>query len=253
MTASVGGASTSATTAAVSIAIIRPASCPQPTGQLKGTTLGPIALGLTRTRARQMLPCFDVRSYHTDNFCLSGGWGIRVGYASTRLLRAPSGSHLAKLDGKIILALTGNPAYALRGVRQGTPLAAAARQLKLGKAIHWGLNDWYVVPAAAGNGVLKVRHRSTPTTIGRRLDGCNPGVLVANSCTLPRTEPGPASRRAGTALQSCSLRTLTEPAVECVGVTASGLTQQPDGRAWRWCSQMPAVIKPTIADVPAPA
>ena len=58
-----------------------------------------------------------------------------------------------------MLALTNNPAYALRGVRQGTPLAAAARQLKLGKAIHCGANDWYVVPAADGNGVLKVRHR----------------------------------------------------------------------------------------------
>jgi hypothetical protein len=29
---------------------------------------------------------FNVRSYHTDNFCLSIGWGIRVGYASSRLL-----------------------------------------------------------------------------------------------------------------------------------------------------------------------
>ena len=54
--------------------------------------------------------------------------------------------------------MTNNPAYALRGVRQGTPLAAAARQLKLGKAIHCGPNDWYVVPAATSNGVLKVRH-----------------------------------------------------------------------------------------------
>ena len=25
--------------------------------------------------------------------------------------------------------------------------------------IHSGANDWYIVPAAAGNGVLKVRHR----------------------------------------------------------------------------------------------
>ena len=160
VTASVGGASTSATATAVFIAIIRPPSCPPPTGQLKGATLGPITLGLTQTRARQMLPRFDVRSYHTDNFCLTGGRGIRVGYASTRLLGTPSTSRVAKLNGKIILALTNNPAYALRGVRQGTPLAAAARQLKLGKAIHSGANDWYVVPAAASNGVLKVRHRA---------------------------------------------------------------------------------------------
>jgi YVTN family beta-propeller protein len=158
VTASVGGASTSATAAVVFIAIIRPPSCPPPAGQLTGATLGPIALGLTQTRARRTLPRFDVRSYHTDNFCLSGGRGIRVGYASTRLLGTPSPSKRAKLNGKIILALTNNPAYALRGVRQGTPLAAAARQLKLGNAIRCGPNDWYIVPAATSNGVLKVRH-----------------------------------------------------------------------------------------------
>ncbi len=157
VTASVGGARTSATAAAVFIAIVRAASCPQPTGQLNRATLGPIALGLTRTRARQMLPRFDAHSDHADIFCLSGGWGIRVGYASTRLLGTPSTSQLAKLNGKIILELTGNPAYTLHSVRQGTPLAAAARQLKLGKAIHCGANDWYIVPGATSNGVLKVR------------------------------------------------------------------------------------------------
>ena len=158
VTASVGGASASATAAAVFIPIIRPASCPPPTGQLTGTTLGPITLGLTRTRARQMLPRYDVRSDHTDNFCFSGGWGIRVGYASARLPGGLSRAQLTKLNGTIILALTGNPAYTLHGVRQGTPLAAAARALKLGTAIHCGPNDWYVVPAATGNGVLKARH-----------------------------------------------------------------------------------------------
>ena len=91
VTASVGGASTSASAAAVFIAIIRPASCPRPTGQLKGTTLGPIALGLTRTRARQVLPRFDRRSDHTDNFCFSGRLGdprwLRLHQASGRTLR----------------------------------------------------------------------------------------------------------------------------------------------------------------------
>ena len=158
VTATIAGASTSATAAAVFIAIIRPASCPPPTGQLNGSALGPLTLGLTRTRARQMLPRYDIRSDHTDNFCFSGGWGIRAGYATPTVPGGLPATQLAKLNGTIIVALTGNPAYALHGVRQGTPLATAARKLKLSTPIHCGPNDWYIVPDAASNDVLKVRH-----------------------------------------------------------------------------------------------
>ena len=158
VTASEGTSSSSASNAAVLVPIVKVNTCPKPSGRLAGTTLGPISLGLTQAKARRMLPRFDVRSYHTDNFCLSGGQGIRVGYASTRLLGATSRSKLARLNGRIVLALTANPYYALHGVRQGTRLVTAARRLKLGKAIHLGPNDWYVVPGATSNGVLKVRH-----------------------------------------------------------------------------------------------
>jgi hypothetical protein len=102
-----------------------------------------------------MLPRFTVRSYHTDNFCLSGGKGIRVGYASARLLGTSS---TAKLTGTVVLALTANRFYTLGGVRPGARLATAARQLKLGKPIGSGGNDWYVIPGATSNGLLKVRH-----------------------------------------------------------------------------------------------
>jgi len=158
VTASEGTSSSSASSAAVLVPIVKVNACPKPSGRLVGTTLGPISLGVTQAKARRMLPRFDVRSYHTDNFCLSGGQGIRVGYASTRLLGATSRSKLARLNGRIVLALTANPYYALHGVRQGTRLVTAARRLKLGKAIHLGPNDWYVVPGATSNGVLKVRH-----------------------------------------------------------------------------------------------
>jgi hypothetical protein len=131
------------------------ASCADPTGQLNPTTLGAVTLDATRARTHQMLPRFTVRSYHSDNFCLSGGPGIRVGYASARLLGTSS---TAKLTGRVVLALTANRFYTLRGVRPGARLAIAAHQLKLAEPIHWGANDWYVISGATSNGLLKVRH-----------------------------------------------------------------------------------------------
>jgi hypothetical protein len=75
-----------------------------------------------------------------------------------KLLGTTARAKLAKVNGKIVLALTANPFHALNGVRKGTRLAIAARQLKLGKRLDWGANDWYVLPGATSNGVLKVRH-----------------------------------------------------------------------------------------------
>jgi hypothetical protein len=59
--------------------------------------------------------------------------------------------------GRIVIALTANPFYALDGARPGMRVAAVARRLKLGKRLHIGLNDWYIAPRPAANGVLKVR------------------------------------------------------------------------------------------------
>ena len=158
VTASDGTSSSSDTAAAVMVAVVHARACPQPTGRLNRATLGPISLGLTRGRARQMLPRFSVRSYHTDDFCLSSGQGIRVGYASAKLLGSMPQARLAKVDGKIVLALTANPYYNLNDVTPGTRLATATHRLKLGKVIQLGLNGWYVIPGASSNGVLKVRH-----------------------------------------------------------------------------------------------
>jgi 6-phosphogluconolactonase (cycloisomerase 2 family) len=133
------------------------AHCADPTGQLSATTLGAVTLGATRARTHQILPRFTVRSYHTDDVCLAGGQGVRVGYASARLLGTSS---VAKqtTTATVVLALTANRFYTLNGVRPGARLATAAHQLKLAPAIRWGVNDWYVVPGATSNGLLKVRH-----------------------------------------------------------------------------------------------
>ncbi|MGO9902437.1 MAG: fibronectin type III domain-containing protein [Solirubrobacteraceae bacterium] len=133
-----------------------PGVCPVPTGSLAGTVLGPVALGDTQAHVRAMLPRFARYSYHTDNFCLAGGPGIRVGYASARLLGE---AHMRPgLAGRIVLALTANRYYTLDGVRPGARVAAVAGQLRLGQPLRLGRNTWYTIHAPAGTGVLKVRH-----------------------------------------------------------------------------------------------
>jgi hypothetical protein len=58
----------------------------------------------------------------------------------------------------VVLALTANPYYALRGVRPGRRLASVARSLRAGRGFRVGLNTWYLTPNGSSRGVLKVRH-----------------------------------------------------------------------------------------------
>ena len=131
--------------------------CARPTGRLNGLSLGPLALGWTRARARATLRNFNVTHNDLHNFCLAAGWGIRVGYPSAKLLRELSSRQRARVAGRIILALTANRYYALDGVRPGRRLATVAARLGAGRPLSIGLNDWYVVRGRASDGVLKVR------------------------------------------------------------------------------------------------
>ena len=131
--------------------------CPKPTGRLEGLTLGPLSLGWTRARARRTLRRFDVASNNMDNFCLFAGWGIRVGYPSAKLSSRLSPRKRASIAGRIVLALTANPYYALEGARPGIRLAAVARRLGVRRPFHIGSNDWYVIAGQTSDGVLKVR------------------------------------------------------------------------------------------------
>lgn len=131
-----------------------PQLCPDPTGAISGTRLGPLSLGLSRTAAHAMLSRFTERSSHTDVFCLTGGAGIRVGYATRTLLAHLSGRPSAQ---GVILALTANAFYSLHGVRHGMSLASAAARLHLDQPIRWGVNRWYVIPGREANSIIKVR------------------------------------------------------------------------------------------------
>ncbi|HEY3728686.1 MAG TPA: hypothetical protein VGL51_16030 [Solirubrobacteraceae bacterium] len=132
--------------------------CPRPTGRIAGRRLGPLALGMTRARARHILPRFKRTHNDFDNFCLRAGWGIRVGYPSAKLLRRLPARARRQNKGRIVIALTANRHYALDGVRPGARLARVARRLRVQRpAFHIGRNHWYIVPGRAAVGVLKVR------------------------------------------------------------------------------------------------
>jgi predicted acyl esterase len=138
----------------------RPATpgCPVGTGRLSGRTLGLVRLGMTRAAARRAYRLNSTRGHRNlEFFCLTPN-GIRVGYASNGLARSLPRRQRAGATGHVVLALTANPRYALRGVHPGTRLRTVAKRLKAGRAYHVGLNFWYLPPAGKTTGVLKVRH-----------------------------------------------------------------------------------------------
>jgi hypothetical protein len=123
--------------------------CPLATGRLSGRSLGPVTLGMTRARAAR---AFYRSSTHgrryMDYFCLTP-IGVRVGYPSGEVLNALSRGERTRVRGRVVLALTANPYYALRGVRPGARLASVARRLGVGGGLHIGLNTWYLAPNGA--------------------------------------------------------------------------------------------------------
>lgn len=134
------------------------ASCPQTRGPLGGLALGPVRLTMTRAGVhRTFARNATRRRRYLEFFCLVPS-GIRVGYASPKLLRPLSPSRRRRLTGRVVEILTANRHFALRGVRVRMRIGPAARRLKLGRPYHVGLNYWYLVPNGASRGVLKVRH-----------------------------------------------------------------------------------------------
>jgi putative CocE/NonD family hydrolase len=120
-----------------------PQRCPAARGRLHGRNLGAVKLGMTRARARRALTKHSTHGRrHMDFFCLSPT-GIRVGYRK----------------GRVVLVLTANRRYAVRGVHSNTRLSRKlARRLHAGKGFKVGRNTWYLVSNGPSRGVLKVQH-----------------------------------------------------------------------------------------------
>ena len=147
------------------LTLVRPAGasaprfvCTKPSGRLAGVRLGPVTLGMTRARARSRFPRVSTRGRRYMDFFCPAHNGIRVGYATPALLHGLSSAQRTQLRGRVVLVLTSNHHYALRGVRPGTRLAKVARRLKVGRGFQIGLNRWYLAPNGSSRGVIKVRH-----------------------------------------------------------------------------------------------
>ena len=133
-------------------------ACPVPSGRLAGNDLGLVRLGMTRTQARRAYTHSSTRGRrYEDFFCLSP-IGVRVGYASPKLLRSLPRGRRRAYSGRVVWASTSDVYYTVRGLRPDTPLSVARRHLRLSKPFPVGRNTWYLAPAGGSTAVLKVRH-----------------------------------------------------------------------------------------------
>ncbi|HET9102424.1 MAG TPA: DUF6351 family protein [Solirubrobacteraceae bacterium] len=143
--------------APVSIPFGPGAACARTPGVITGTSLGPVRLGMARHQIKRLFARFSTRGRRYMDFYCPTARGIRVGYPSPALLRTLPRHERNRVRGRAILVLTANHGYTLKGVHPGTRLAAVARRLRVGRPFRIGLNTWYLAPAGAGRGVLKVR------------------------------------------------------------------------------------------------
>jgi 6-phosphogluconolactonase len=133
-------------------------TCPRATGRLHGATLGRVALGMTRAQARNR---YRLSSRHSsrfeDIFCLTPT-GVSVGYASNQLLTTLSSGARDKLRGRVVVAVSADAIYALRGIRPGATLRAAAKRLHTGAVVHVGASNWYFAREGSTTGIIEVNH-----------------------------------------------------------------------------------------------
>ena len=154
--ASDGTSSVTAVSATVLALKVDSRGCTAPSGRLTASAIGSIKLGMTRAAARRQVASTQSLNRYTDNLCLAGGYGIRVGYGNATMLGR--GKLLRSLSSRIVFAVTANPYYSLGGVRPGMTVASVTQRLHLTRPIHIGPNTWYVIPGTRTNHVLKVRH-----------------------------------------------------------------------------------------------
>ena len=149
--------------------------CPAATGRLAGGTLGRLTLGMSRRRADHAYADGSSRGKRYEEFFCLSPEGIRVGYASQRLLSALTPAERSRVSGRVVLILTANPHYeALAGIRHGDRVADARARLRLGRPLHLGVNYWYLVPTGSSTTVIKVRRgvvQEIGVADGRLTDG----------------------------------------------------------------------------------
>ena len=151
------GTGPAANSATIRVAVPHVTRCPRATGAAAGKALGLVKLGDTRTQAEHAYRRSSNRGTRFEEFFCLTPIGIRVGYASPKLLATLPAKTRKRYTRRVIWISTANPVYAIHGVRPGASLTAAAAALKLGKVFVIGLNDWYLAPDGAVTAVVKAR------------------------------------------------------------------------------------------------
>ena len=132
--------------------------CPAATGRLSGTMLGLARLGMTRTQLRRRYRQSSNRGKRYEDFFCLAPIGVRVGYASPKLLRSIPRGQRGRFRNRVVWISTANRRYSAAGIRPGARLKAAKRRLHLGRGIQVGLNRWFFGMAEAATVLVKVRH-----------------------------------------------------------------------------------------------
>jgi hypothetical protein len=153
------GRSAPATSAGIRVPVPVVKGCPAVTGTITGSAIGPVKLGDTRRQAHRAFPHSSNRGKkYEDFFCFTPS-GIRVGYASPKLLKTLPRAERKRYAGRVIWISTASAHYAIAGIRPGATVAAASKALKLIGPFVVGANTWYLARDGHGTAVFKVRHQ----------------------------------------------------------------------------------------------
>lgn len=150
------GSGKSAASRRISVPVPKVAGCPAATGSLRGGVLGAVALGQSRRQARSGYGRSSrSTTANVDVFCLTPA-GVRVGYATAKLLAALPRASRTALLGRVVWASTANPFYVLSGVGVGATSAAAERALPHGTQVTVGGHHWYLAKVGSVRGLFEI-------------------------------------------------------------------------------------------------
>jgi hypothetical protein len=112
---------------------------------------------MTSAQARAAYGRSSLRSSkNVDVFCLTPA-GVRVGYATTKLLAGLSAGQRRALRGRAVWITTANPYFTVGGIHAGTRLARGSRALRHALLVKIPGGQWYLLPGRAATVVVAVR------------------------------------------------------------------------------------------------
>jgi len=104
--------------------------------------VGPLAIGMARAHALHAYPYVSHRG-STDYFCLTPA-GVSVSYPTRALLQALSPAVRRRVRGRIVLILTPNSRFALRGLRPGRRFNGVPRAFGRTTRLRAAGRIWYL-------------------------------------------------------------------------------------------------------------